>query len=215
MTEEQRDLGQELLLQLTNARDKKGRLTLQDVSDIFAHIAGNPAMASNPADIYMHEEISRLAQYITDAKREIFAISANDKSSIVDASQHLDAVIKATEEASNTIMDAADAIQNAASGIGGDKEQQIVDATTRIYEACNFQDISGQRLTKVIRLLTHIEERIVNLNNLFGATPQAANPANDTAKPAAAPTDEDLLNGPQLNAASQADIDALFASGNK
>ena len=159
----------------------------------------------------MQGEVARLAQYIENAKREIFAISANDKpdSGLNDASLHLDAVIKATEEASHTIMDAADVIQAASSGTP--KEQEIMDATTRIYEACNFQDISGQRLTKVIRLLNSVEERVNKLNQLFGA-----NAAPAAALKNSVVSDADLLNGPQLPAqgTTQADIDALFSNGN-
>jgi chemotaxis protein CheZ len=164
--------------------------------------------------VRMKQEIIRLAQYINTAKREIFAIGTDTKpeEALSDASLHLDAVIKATEEASNSIMDAADAIQAAVSGVGGEKEQAIMDATTRIYEACNFQDISGQRLTKVIGLLNHVQERVNTLITLFSGGQQQA-----AGKPKDAPlTDEDLLNGPQLPAqgTSQSDIDALFSSGN-
>lgn len=30
----------------------------------------------------------------------------------------------------------------------------------RIFEACNFQDLTGQRITKVVRALSFIEERV-------------------------------------------------------
>jgi len=156
---------------------------------------------------HLHQEIERLVKDIEHAKQEIFSIATDGKSdnALGDASLHLDEVIKATEAATNSIMDAADAIQEAASGIGGDKEAAIVDATTRIYEACNFQDISGQRLNKVIKLLAHIEERVIALNGLFGK------PAPVVAAKAAEP---DLLAGPALKTTSQDDIDALFAGGN-
>ncbi len=100
----------------------------------------------------------------------------------------------------------------AISSLPNEKEQQIVDATTRIYEACNFQDISGQRLTKVIKLLASIEERVTKLNNLFGQAETAKTPANDTKTPGTL-TDQDLLNGPQHKGqgTSQADIDAMFS----
>ena len=154
----------------------------------------------------MKDEVHRLAQYIDTAKKEIFAMSSATQgdNSLGDASLHLDAVIKATEEASNSIMDAADAIQAASSG--APREQEIVEATTRIYEACNFQDISGQRLTKVIRLLSSIDERVSALDSLFGTDHKPAPAAP------AAPSDADLLNGPQLQNTSQADIDALFGN---
>jgi chemotaxis protein CheZ len=187
-------------------------MALADVGAMFMKMAGeiNPSMSQ--ADQFMHAEIARLAKYIHDAKSEIFAISTNDKSEtvITDASQHLDEVIKSTEQATNTIMDAADAIQNAAPGIGGDKEKTIMDASIRIYDACTFQDITGQRIRKVITLLENIEARIGKLNGLFGTNGEPAPVANGN-KPL---TDKDLLNGPQLaaNASSQAEIDALFNS---
>ncbi len=215
MTDVQMELGRELLKQLLTVSDQKGGISLQDVSEIFGKVAGMPISIGGSGDEKaMREEIARLASYIDTAKEEIFAIATTEKNdaALGDATLHLDAVIKATEEASNTIMDSADAIQNAASGIGGEKEQQIIDATTRIYEACNFQDISGQRLTKVIRLLGSIEERVDKLNDLFGTPEEAKAAAGDAAKKAEL-TDQDLLNGPQLSGkgTSQADIDALFS----
>ncbi|MDX1974356.1 MAG: protein phosphatase CheZ [Rickettsiales bacterium] len=210
MSDMQVKLGRALLKSLVDMRAQKGEISLEDVGSMFMDIASTLQPDASKADEFMHQEIARLAKYIADAKSEIFAISTNDKSEavIVDASQHLDEVIKSTEQATNTIMDAADAIQNAVSGIGGEKEQAITDATVRIYDACTFQDITGQRITKVIRMLNNIEERIRKLNDLFG---------NQEAQSDAQPrplTDKDLLNGPQLagQAASQADIDALFNS---
>lgn len=217
MSDVQETLGRTLLTSLAELRQNKGDLSLEDVGDLFMHMAMS-VQAQSPGDHMMQEEIARLAEFITDAKKEIFAISSNDKQEavIIDASAHLDEVIKATEEATNSIMDAADAIQNAAAGIGGDKEQQLVDATTRIYEACNFQDVTGQRIRKVITLLENIEERIGKLNELFGNHVSAV-PANNNSREGAVllpKDDKELLNGPQMNAqaSSQAEIDALFAS---
>lgn len=212
MQDMQAKLGKALLTSLVKLREEKGYLALADVGAMFMSMASSINPSLSQADQFMHEEIGRLAQYIVDAKKEIFAISTNDKAEdvITDASQHLDEVIKSTEQATNTIMDAADAIQNAAPGIGGDKEKQIMDASIRIYDACTFQDITGQRIRKVIKLLENIEERIDKLNGLFGSSGTVA---EISAEPKVL-TEKDLLNGPQLaaNATSQADIDALFAS---
>ncbi len=210
MKETQEKIGTMLLKGLVALREQKGGITLEDVGGMFLHMASNINPAMSPAEKFMHQEISRLASYITDAKKEIFAISTNEKSdaALTDASHHLDEVIKATEEASTAIMDAADHIQAAAGGIGGEKEKQIMDATNLIYEACNFQDITGQRITKVIKLIENIDERIEKLNELFG-TPAAGN-----VEKISVDDERSLLNGPQLagQAASQADIDALFSS---
>lgn len=210
MPDMQVTIGKALLKSLVDMRQQKGSLDLEDVGMMFMEMASSLHQSVSPAEQFMHEEIARMASYISDAKKEIFAISTNDKSEdvIVDASQHLDEVIKATENATNTIMDAADAIQAAAAEVGGESGQNIMDATTRIYDACTFQDITGQRITKVIKLLENIEGRIAKLNGLFGnEKPQAANDAAPVAI-----SDRDLLNGPQLSGqgVSQADVDALF-----
>src|SRR4051812_23369293 len=103
-------LGRSLLKGLVTLKEQKGDLSLEDVGGMFMQMAGSINPASSPADQFMHQEIARIAVYITDAKKEIFAISTNDKAEavILDASQHLDEVIKATEHATTTIMDNAD-----------------------------------------------------------------------------------------------------------
>lgn len=216
MSDMQQKLGKSLLASMVATREQKGDISLEDVGGIFIKMASSLNPESSVVDNFVHQEIARLAQYITNAKQEIFSIQTNDKAEdvIFDASQHLDEVIKSTEEATNTIMDAADAVQNAASGIGGEKEQQIMDATTRIYDACSFQDITGQRITKVISLLANIEERIGKLNNLFGSEPNMEGVEAKKIEEIVLPKDDkDLLNGPQLagKATSQAEIDALLA----
>lgn len=218
MSDMQSTLGRTLLTSMIKTREKKGDITLQDVGSIFINMASSLNPTNSVADNFVHQEIAKLAQYIGDAKNEIFAIQTNAKAedAIVDASMHLEEVVKATEQATNAIMDAADAVQAAASGVGGEKEQKIIDATTVIYDACTFQDITGQRIRKVITLLENIEDRVSKLNNLFGTAPDIVtenNATKDPAKIVLPEDDKDLLNGPQLasNASSQADIDALLA----
>lgn len=202
-------LGRTFLKGLVDLQHKPNGMTLENVGAMFMEMASSIG-TSSAADQEMRKEIARLAEYIAVTKKEIFAISADGKSETVinDASQHLDAVIKATEQATNEIMDAADAIQNAVAGVGGEKEKQITEAAVRLYDACTFQDITGQRITKVIKLLENIEERLTKLVTMFGG------PAEVNGKGAPAASDKDLLNGPQLpgQASSQAEIDALFAS---
>lgn len=209
--EMQEKIGSMLLKGLVDLREQKSDITFDDLGALFLSTAATIDAATSPTEAFMHKEIRRLSQYITGAKNEIFAMSSQDKreAALMDASQHLDEVIKATEKATHIIMDAADAIQTAAAGIGGAKEQQIMTATNRIYETCNFQDITGQRITRVIKLLTHIDERIAKLNALFSTREDES--TRGTAYDAMG--ERHLLNGPQLaaNAASQQEIDQLLA----
>jgi len=219
MQDMQSKLGKELLKTMVSLREQKGTISLEDVGGIFMRMASSLNPTNSTVDGFVHTEIARLAKYIIEAKSEIFAIQTNDKSEdvILDASQHLDEVIKHTEEATNTIMDAADKVQAGAAGIGGDKEAQIMDATNRIYDACAFQDITGQRIRKVINLLENIEGRINKLNDIFGAAPVFAEAEASRSLSAVSvlpKNDKDLLNGPQLKSqgVKQDDIDALFSS---
>ena len=158
MPDMQSKLGKELLKTMVELRQVKGDITLQDVGGIFMNMASSLNPGESNVDKFVHEEIERLAKYIGDTKQEIFAMQTNDKAEavIMDASAHLDEVIKHTEEATNTIMDACDKVQAGAAGVGGEKEAQIMDAANIIYDACAFQDITGQRIRKVIKLLQNI-----------------------------------------------------------
>ena len=97
-------------------------------------------------------------------------------------------------------------------------QAKLMTATTDIYEACTFQDITGQRITKVVTALKHIEDTVDGLLNAFGdeiAKYREANPKQvDVPEVASIPSDEDLLEGPQLEGKgnNQAEIDALLAS---
>ena len=76
----------------------------------------------------------------------------------------------------------------------------------RIYEACSFQDITGQRIAKIVATLQVIEAKVAHIRAV------ASEPTRHH-EPEAEPQRPDLLNGPQLPEAAmgQADIDRLLA----
>jgi chemotaxis protein CheZ len=85
--------------------------------------------------------------------------------------------------------------------------QDIQDHVVKIYEACNFQDLAGQRIGNVIATLNLIEDRVA------GILDRCKSPSGET--PTGKPSSgRGLLNGPRLDGASghtsQSDIDALF-----
>ncbi|CAA7615837.1 Chemotaxis protein [Candidatus Terasakiella magnetica] len=163
-------------------------------------------------DLRIYRELESLAQYIHAAKEEIAALRPGEIKNefIASATDELDAIVGATEAATNEIMDAAESLGSLTPMLDQEVANRLDEITTRIFEACTFQDITGQRITKVVKALKDIEDRVESLVKMFGAEF-----GDDTTK--AGPkelTDQDLLNGPQLpgNATNQADIDALFAS---
>jgi chemotaxis protein CheZ len=182
------------------------------VGDLMRGIEGD----LNGAAIQLHAELSALVDYIRRAKHEIAAISTDDIAGekIPLATDELDAVVRATEEATGTILDTAESLMGIAAEIGGDLGERLTDHATRIFEASNFQDITGQRIAKVVGTLRYIESRVSEIAAATGAPASGSRTAGKPADRDQAPSDEDLLNGPQLpqNANSQDDIDALFAS---
>ena len=164
-------------------------------------------------DLRVYGELEALARLIHRAKEEIQEIRPDDIQAehIPTANVELDAIVRHLEVATGNILDAAESIENVAAATDPAVGEPLLDAVTSIYEACNFQDISGQRITKVIATLETIETRIVLLVEALGCN--AGNP-RESDPPEACPPDTHLLNGPQLpdNANSQAEIDALLAS---
>ncbi|GIK99666.1 MAG: hypothetical protein BroJett029_38750 [Alphaproteobacteria bacterium] len=176
------------------------------VREIMATLDGD----LSAADLKLYQEVEALAHYIREARREIAELETDEirRRHIPAATDELDAIVAATEEATGAILDSAETIERVADDLDGEARDAVADAVTRIYEACNFQDITGQRITKVVKALQHIEQKIDALVERFGG-------AGAEAPQRRAGADEgELLNGPALpgEAATQAEIDALLAS---
>ena len=84
------------------------------------------------------------------------------------ASEELGAVVNATEIATNTIITCTEEIEEIIhelraqlpEGYQSSRVNDMNEAVVKIFEACNFQDLTGQRITKVVRALSFIEERV-------------------------------------------------------
>jgi chemotaxis protein CheZ len=125
----------------------------------------------------------------------------------------LNAVVEGTERATQKILAAAEEIDTAANNLSAalsgrleqDLAQDIQDSVIKIFEACNFQDLIGQRVAKVLATLNYVEDHIGRvLEEIKTAT------ASRRRYGASA------LHGPRLDGdpghASQDDVDAMFVS---
>lgn len=160
----------------------------------------------------LYNELKALAHYIDMAKEELAQLNPANIGSeqIPTATDELDAVIKATEEATSTIMDSCEKIEQIAEEFDdGNLKDKLFENVTNIYEACGFQDITGQRISKVVKTLAHIEGQVDMIVEILGNDLGDAVKQEDDRE-----GDEKLLNGPQMQdqAISQDDIDALLAS---
>lgn len=164
------------------------------------------------------EQLASLSSYIENAKKEIASIRADAIGGdyIPSATDHLDEVVGATEEATNKIMDCCDGISTIAGTLPAEQQNALTEQVTKIYEACNFQDITGQRITKVVRTLKHIEGQVTGLLKALDdagfSIDFSAGPDSALQLSKATDTEKHLLNGPQAqsDAIKQDDIDKLF-----
>ena len=145
----------------------------------------------------LYVQIEEICRHFKEIRQEAVGIVAT--SQMPDAALHLNDVLKSTEEATNTILDAATAI-GALVENGNINRQLINEHVGLIYEACSFQDISGQRIKKVLQHLNELEEQLLRLSDTASNRTIVKKPADS------------LLNGPALTAVapSQADIDSMF-----
>lgn len=127
------------------------------------------------------------------------------------AGHELDAVVEETEKATDRIMESAEAIMSADRS---DHEafQEMVDMQMiDIFEACTFQDITGQRIAKVVETLKRLETRF---DRLLASLPQAEGKVDAPVEEAKVDKrkEEQILNGPQIDGplVDQNAIDALF-----
>ncbi|MDD3183420.1 MAG: protein phosphatase CheZ [Alphaproteobacteria bacterium] len=194
----------------------KAPLTSEEVALIVQDVVSSLTGDVSVSDLKFYAELEELAKYIRHAKQEIADIKPKDISSshIPHATDELDAVVGATEEATNKIMDVCDTIGSIASQCAPEVSDQLINCTTRIFEACNFQDITGQRITKVVQTLKYIDTKVAALLAALGEELHREGSGDATGMSA---NDEDLekelLNGPQLphNAIDQEAIDKLMS----
>lgn len=179
------------------------------VSSIMATLDGDVTVL----DLRVYRELDDLAAYIHTARSEIATLCPDDirNEHLPAATDQLDAIVAATEEATGTILEAAEKIDAEAGNL---KIQSITDQVVRIFEACSFQDLTGQRISKVVATIKHIEQHLDRLVDVFGD--EVCKARSELTEKDGGPADDDkaLLNGPQLpgEANKQEDIDALLAS---
>ena len=164
-----------------------------------------------PMETALLSEVEALGRTIANAKAEIAALQVDDitAAQIPFATDELDAIVAHTAAATNAILESCETLDLVAETLSGEAAGRLQAATTQIYEACSFQDITGQRITKVVTTLKAIEEKVAQIVSTFGQRGTAAPSPVVLAEGEAA-----LLNGPQLPAAAmgQSDIDRLLAS---
>jgi len=168
----------------------------------------------------LSEKIVELYQYMQRIKSEIAAVK--HPNSPVDhfnrVADQLNAIVQATENATNTIMGETESMTVIAGELKDkiridevtERLDRLVDHSNRIFEACTFQDITGQRISKIVKTMNLLEGTLNSLVVIIGEDGIAALPI--TKFDAADESDDVPMDGPALDGegVSQADIDAMF-----
>lgn len=186
----------------------------RDIAEVVNSVLASLRGDLSREDIRLYTELESLARYIQEAKAEIVAIRPDDinQEYIPRATDELDAIVAATEEATGGILDCAEQMEALSGSLAPGLAAEYRALVTRIYEACNFQDITGQRINKVVSTLKIIEERINAMLQALGHEDTGGDMDAQARAEAVSDPDETLLGGPQLpeKAISQDDIDALL-----
>jgi chemotaxis protein CheZ len=170
----------------------------------------------------LKDELDLIYDAINRTKQEIATLHVTGfkGQEMARVSRELGAVVGGTEKATQQILQAAEYIVETANNLSvavkmGQEAgiaQDIQDRVIQIFEACNFQDLTGQRIAKVMATLQFIEQHIIRMMEIWGGI-EAFKDFNDAAK-TARDSEIKLVNGPRLDDdaghASQQDIDALF-----
>lgn len=121
------------------------------------------------SDERLQNEILDMARAISAMQREIQAISASGTTTThISSADDLDDVVHTTEQATTAILSAAERVQEFAwtlrENAGNAEDCDLLDqCATEIYTACGFQDLTAQRIVKVVEVLRFIDHRIKNL----------------------------------------------------
>ena len=177
-----------------------------------AHITDTQYRELSRQVVQLYDYMERIKEQLAAVKHPGAPVDHFNK-----VADQLAAIVGATEEATNAIMEAteanmglADEIRTAQPDEIGAKIDKIVENSSHVFEACTFQDITGQRISKIVETMNLLEGTLNSLIVIIGKDSIAALPVHRSPKrkDGDAPMDGPALEGEE--SVSQAEIDALF-----
>lgn len=185
---------------------------LMEVLDLSQQLVDAMQAFFGALDNKAHSEFRYIATYIARTRQEISVLRPNDirEERIPSAGAELEAIVRHTEDATHQIMGAAETIMMADPSDPVAYKALVDEKMMDIFQACSFQDITGQRVQKVVDTLKHIETRVARFAQVMGVSDAQM----DEEDPRDARKKALLLNGPALNGpeVKQDEIDAMFAT---
>ena len=168
---------------------------------------------------HLKSELWSPFNYVQRVRQEIAAIDrpVEDEGRSSMMGNQLDAIVKATEEATNTIMVMMerneDALEKLHATITDANQIALLDQITEngmnIFQDCSFHDTIGQQGCKLFKSPTYVEDRVTTPVDIWG---KAKLQEVEVLAVEDKTEDEKLLSGPQMEGEgiSQDEIDKLF-----
>lgn len=205
--------GQELMAEI-----KALRAMIEPRQDVSRDAMDRAQAQIAQAQAY-RRELDLIYTAVKRTKQEIDTVNAGSaaQAEAGRAGRELEAIVNGTEQATQSVLQAAEEIDQVATTLSavlkGSHDQGLVhdihERVVQIYEACNFQDVTGQRAAKVAATLKYVEEHVERLLDIWQNIEQF--------KPVVIETPDDdrkFLNGPKLandlGHCSQDDVDTIF-----
>ncbi len=205
---------QQLIDFLEESREKSSEVTLADVMGLAEVMTGSMGDIIEHFQPAVTMELAEIGSEIARMKAEISKLRVADMrdNHIPDAGRELDAIVSSTEEATLSIMEAAEAIIAADPEDAQAYQDTINIQVMEIFQACAFQDITGQRISKVINTLNMIDERVSNFIERLRLEQEAHNEHDGEETGEERRKRELILHGPQHKGegVSQDEIDAML-----
>ncbi len=171
-------------------------------------------------DKKLQAEVLNLIQYIHRLRKEIAGIAQekDDQTAFDGMADRLDAIVESTAQATDTILAGMEEINGLVEQLRAHPEPSGIDSlcdgivtkTMEALEACSFQDLTGQRINKIVGSMKFVEERVNAMAELCGREEvQALGEQWDLPEQV---DDGVVLDGPQKAGVgiSQDEIDSLF-----
>ena len=189
-------------------RQADTRLVLKAIGQLQRSLQERPSVSGAER---MRLDLVDMANAIARTKSEIAAIKpAEDREGRIGfASNELDAIVETTEKATSEILAAVERIQEIAWML---REQgtdpavcDVLDKqTTEAYTACSFQDLTGQRIRRIVNVMRFLEARIDAMIDILRISERDAPEAE---------SEDPLRNGPAQSGGGlvQSEIDDLIA----
>lgn len=207
----------EALISLSDKlRDAKtDKLSLTDVIGVAELLTSSLQPLLRRIDSTIHRELRGILERIEGLRSEIAKVRADDISNnrIPEMGRELSAIVEATEGATHTIMESAEAVLSDTPTDLESYQELVSEKMMTIFEACSFQDLTGQRVNKIVETVEVIEKRINLLCEMLDMENMVGDVEEDAEDAAKAQRKKDLiLNGPAMSGegTNQSDIDKMF-----